>query len=347
MLRRVCLIHYNFFMPIRIAINGFGRIGRSALKIALSHKDAQVVAINDLGDVENLAYLLRFDSVYGRYGADVQVDGGALIVGGKKIVVLQEKDPAQLPWKDMNIDVVIESTGFFTEEEGARKHIDAGAKHVVVSAPTKSEGIATVVMGVNDDQLAGKDIVSNASCTTNCAAPVMAVLHNVFGVEKALLTTAHAYTATQSIVDGPAKGDFRRGRAAAINMVPSTTGAAIAATLTIPELKGKFDGISLRIPVPVVSMSDITCLLSRDVTVEEINAAFREAVDNPTYQGVLAVTDSEQVSSDFIGDPHSAIVDLPLTRVVGGNLVKVMAWYDNEWGYSNRLIEQVLAVGKT
>ncbi len=334
-------------MPITIAINGFGRIGRAALKIALSHEDANVVAINDLGDIENLAYLLRFDSVYGRYGSEVKVDGNSLVVDGKLIQVLQEKDPANLPWKEMGIDVVIESTGFFTEEEGARKHITAGAKHVVVSAPTKSEGIATVVMGVNDDQLAGKDIVSNASCTTNCAAPVMAVLHNVFGVEKALLTTAHAYTATQSLVDGPAKGDFRRGRAAAINMVPSSTGAAIAATLTIPELKGKFDGISLRIPVPVVSMSDITCLLSRDVTTEEINAAFIEAVDNPRYQGVLAVTDSEAVSSDFIGDPHSAIVDLPLTRVVGGNLVKVMAWYDNEWGYSNRLIEQVLAVGKT
>lgn len=334
-------------MPITIAINGFGRIGRAALKIALSHKDANVVAINDLGDIENLAYLLRFDSVYGRYGIDVKVDGTSLIVGGKTITVLQEKDPANLPWKEMAVDVVIESTGFFTEEEGARKHITAGAKHVVVSAPTKSESISTVVMGVNDDQLAGKDIVSNASCTTNCAAPVMAVLHNVFGVEKALLTTAHAYTATQSLVDGPAKGDLRRGRAAAINMVPSSTGAAIAATLTIPELKGKFDGISLRIPVPVVSMSDITCLLSRDVTVEEVNAAFIEAVDNPMYQGVLSVTDSEAVSSDFIGDPHSAIVDLPLTRVVGGNLVKVMAWYDNEWGYSNRLIEQVLAVGKT
>lgn len=333
-------------MPIRIAINGFGRIGRAALKIALSHKDADIVAINDLGDIENLAYLLRFDSVYGRYGAEVEVDGRNLIVGGKEIRVLQEKDPEQLPWKDMAIDVVIESTGFFTEEEGARKHITAGAKHVVVSAPTKSEGMATVVMGVNDDQLVGKDIVSNASCTTNCAASVMAVLHNVFGVEKALLITAHAYTATQNIVDGPAKGDFRRGRAAAINIVPATTGAAIAATLAIPELKGKFDGISLRVPVPVVSMSDITCVLLKNVTVDDVNNAFREAVDNPRYQGVLAVSDVEAVSSDFIGDPHSAIVDLSLTLVVGGNLVKVMAWYDNEWGYSNRLIEQVLAIGK-
>lgn len=334
-------------MAIRIAINGFGRIGRAALKIALSHADADIVAINDLGDIENLAYLLRFDSVYGRYGAEVRVNGSNIVVGKKEIRVLQEKDPEQLPWKEMAIDVVIESTGFFTEEEGARKHITAGAKHVVISAPTKSKAVATVVMGVNDDKLAGKDIVSNASCTTNCVAPVMAVLQNVFGVEKALLTTGHAYTATQSIVDGPAKGDFRRGRAAAINIVPSTTGAAVAATLTIPALKNKFDGISLRIPVPVVSISDITCLLSKDVTVEEINNAFREAVSNPIYQDVLAVTDSDAVSTDFIGDPHSAIVDLPLTRVVGGNLVKVMAWYDNEWGYSNRLIEQVLAIGQS
>lgn len=332
-------------MPIRIAINGFGRIGRAALKIALSHTDADVVAINDLGDIENLAYLLRFDSVYGRYGVDVQVDGDYLSIGNKKILVLQEKDPEKLPWKDLAIDVVIECTGFFTEEEGATKHLTAGARHVVISSPTKSEGIATIVMGINGEQLAGKAIVSNASCTTNCAAPIMAVLHKQFGVDKAVLTTAHAYTATQNIVDGPAKGDFRRGRAAAINIVPSTTGAAIAATLAIPELADKFDGISLRIPVPVVSISDITCLLSKNVTVDEVNRAFRAAVSDPLYRGVLDVTDSQAVSSDFIGDPHSAIVDLSLTLVVGENLVKVMAWYDNEWGYSNRLIEQVLSVG--
>lgn len=332
-------------MPTRIAINGFGRIGRAALKIALSHQDADVVAINDLGDCENLAYLLRFDSVYGRYDVDVQGDGDNLIVGNKKILVLQEKDPEKLPWKELAIDVVIECTGFFTEKEGATKHLTAGAKHIVISGPTKSEGITTVVMGVNDEQLAGKAIVSNASCTTNCAAPIIAVLHKQFGVEKAVLTTAHAYTATQNIVDGPAKGDFRRGRAAAINVVPSTTGAAIAATLTIPELQGKFDGISLRVPVPVVSISDITCLLSRNVTVDEVNQAFRKAVSDPLYRSVLDVTDSQAVSSDFVGDPHSAIVDLSLTLVVGGNLVKVMAWYDNEWGYSNRLIEQVLSIG--
>ncbi len=334
-------------MSVRIAINGFGRIGRAACKIALTHSDVEVVAINDLGDVENLAYLLRYDSVYGRYGGKVVVEGNTIVVGEKRIQVLQEKEPEKLPWKDLNIDVVIESTGFFTEEEGASKHISAGAKHVVISGPTKSETVPTVVMGVNDDVLAGLPIVSNASCTTNCAAPVMAVLENVFGVEKALLTTAHAYTATQSIVDGPAKGDFRRGRTAAVNMVPSTTGAAIAATRAIPELVGKFDGISLRVPVPVVSISDITCVLKKDVTAEEVNQAFKDAVENPIYQGVISVTEDPVVSSDFIGDPHSAIVDLPLTRVVGGNLVKVMAWYDNEWGYSNRLVEQVIAVGNS
>ena len=327
-------------MSIRIGINGFGRIGRAACKIALAHEDAEIVAINDLGDIENLAYLLRFDTVYGRYGADVSVDGDTLVVGGKRIKVLQSKDPETLPWGEMNIDVVIESTGFFTDSEGAHKHIAAGAKHVVISAPTKSEDVPTVVMGVNDDKLAGSAVVSNASCTTNCSAPVMAVLENVFGVEKALLTTAHAYTATQSLVDGPGgKGDFRRGRAGAQNIVPASTGAAIAATLAIPKLAGKFDGVSLRIPVPVVSIIDVTCLLAKDVTVADLNNAFKEAASDPMYQGVLAVTEDDVVSSDFIGDPHSAIVDLQLTRVIGGNLVKIMAWYDNEWGYSNRLVD--------
>src|SRR3990167_3753951 len=333
-------------MSIKIAINGFGRIGRAACKIALAHDDAHIVAINDLGDIDNLAYLLKYDSVYGRYGSTVTVEGRELVIGKKRITVLQEKDPLNLPWKDMGIDVVIESTGFFTDKEGAEKHITAGAKHVVISAPTKSDDVPTVVMGVNDHKLKGAGIVSNASCTTNSAAPVMAVLHSVFGVEKALLTTAHAYTATQSIVDGPGgKGDFRRGRAAAQNIVPASTGAAIAATLAIPELQGKFDGISLRVPVPVVSISDITCVLSRNVTVEEVNQAFTDAVDNPAYQGIIAVTEDPVVSSDFIGDPHSAIIDLPLTRVVVGNLIKVLAWYDNEWGYSNRLVEQGLGIG--
>lgn len=335
-------------MSLRVAINGFGRIGRAAFKIAFEHDaDMQIVAINDLGDIENLAYLLRYDSIYGRYAREVKVEDRNLIVAGKKIQVLSEKDPAKLPWKDLNIDVVIESTGFFTEEAGARGHITAGAKHVVISAPTKSEGIATVVLGVNDAVGQGKEIISNASCTTNCAAPMAAVLDNVFGVAKALLTTGHAYTATQELVDAPAKDDFRRGRAGALNIVPSSTGAALAATKALPQLAGKFDGVSLRIPVPIVSITDLTCLLKRPATVEEINQAFREAVDNPLYRGVIAVTDEPVVSSDFIGDPHSVIMDLTMTRIVGGDLIKVMGWYDNEWGYSNRLVEQVIEMAKS
>jgi glyceraldehyde 3-phosphate dehydrogenase len=317
---------------IKIAINGFGRIGRAAFKIALAHEDIEVMAINDLGDIHNLAYLLKYDSVYGRYGQDVKVEEGNLVVGDKKVKVFQEKNPTKLPWGQMNVDVVLESTGVFTEKEKASAHLTAGAKHVIITAPTKSEDLPTVVLGVNEKDGVGKDIISNASCTTNCAAPMIAVLHNVFGVEKAILTTAHAYTATQSIVDGPGgKGDFRRGRSGAINIVPSATGAAVAATKAIPELKGKFDGVSLRVPVPVVSISDVTAVLKKNVTVEEINQAFKEAATNPIYQGVIAVTEEETVSTDFIG-------------VVDGNLVKVMGWYDNEWGYSNRLIEQVQAL---
>ena len=331
-------------MP-KIAINGFGRIGRAAFKIALAHDDIEVVAINDLGDVNNLAYLLRYDSVYGRYGDEVSVEDGQLVVAGKKVKVFQEKDPAALPWGELGVDVVLESTGVFTEKEKAAAHLAGGAKFVIVTAPTKSEDMPTVVLGVNDKDLAGAQIISNASCTTNCAAPMMAVLHDAFGVEKALLTTAHAYTATQSLVDGPGgKGDFRRGRAAAINIVPAATGAAVAATKTIPELAGKFDGVSLRVPVPVVSLSDITALLKKNVTVAEINQAFKDAAKNPLYEGVLDVTEEEVVSGDFIGNPHSVIMDLQMTRVVDGNLVKVMGWYDNEWGYSNRLIEQVQAL---
>ncbi|MEX0649938.1 MAG: type I glyceraldehyde-3-phosphate dehydrogenase [Candidatus Andersenbacteria bacterium] len=331
---------------VKVAINGFGRIGRAAFKIALANDDVDIVAINDLGNLENLAYLLRYDTVYGRYAQEIELQEGKMIVGGHEVAVFQEKDPAAIPWGDLGVDVVIESTGVFTEEEGARGHLTGGARKVIISAPTKSEGLSTVVLGVNDKELAGKDIISNASCTTNCAAPVMAVLHNVFGVEKALLTTAHAYTATQSIVDGPAKDDFRRGRAAAQNIIPASTGAAIAATKALPDLAGKFDGVSLRVPVPIVSNADIVALLKKDVTVEEVNDAFREAVSNPIYRGVVAVTEEDNVSSDFIGDPHSAIVDIQMTRVVGGNLVKVMAWYDNEWAYSNRLIEQVVEIGR-
>lgn len=334
-------------MAIKLAINGFGRIGRCAFKIALENKsDIEIVAINDLGDVENLAYLLKYDSVYGRYSRPVKVEDGHLLVDGVKIKVLSEKEPAKLPWKDLEVDVVIESTGVFTEEEGAKGHLDAGAKRVIISAPTKSETLSTVMLGVNDKDLKDQAIISNASCTTNCAGPVMAVLNNVFGIEKALMTTAHAYTATQELVDGPAKKSFRRGRAAGINIVPETTGAALSVVQALPELKNKFDGVAIRVPVPVVSIADFSVVLKKKTSVEEVNVAFQEAVGNPLYKGVLAVTDEPTVSTDYIGDPHSAIVALDMTRVVGGDLVKIMAWYDNEWGYSNRLVEQVIEVGK-
>ncbi len=333
-------------MSVKIAINGFGRIGRAAFKIALEQGDGvEIVAINDLGELANLAYLLRYDSVYGRYARDVKVAEGALVVDGQKIAVYAEKDPTKLPWGDLDIDVVIESTGIFTDEKGAGQHLTAGAKHVIISAPTDSDGVATVVRGVNDKELTGKMIVSNASCTTNCVSPVAAVMAAAFGIEKGLMSTAHAYTATQSLVDGPAKKDPRRGRAAALNIVPSSTGAATAVIKALPQLAGKFDGVALRVPVPVVSIADFSLLLKKDVTVEEVNQAFKEAVDNPAYQGVLAVSDEPTVSSDFIGDPHSAIVDLTSTLVVDGNLVKILAWYDNEWGYSNRLVEQALQLG--
>jgi len=329
----------------RLAINGFGRIGRAAFKIALEHADeAEVVAINDLGDINNLAYLLKYDSVYGRYNRTVEVSGKDLVVDGKTVKVFAEKDPSKLPWGDLQVDVVIESTGVFTEADKARLHLQGGAKKVIISAPTKSNELKTVVLGVNDDDMSGQEIISNASCTTNCVSPVMAILENAFGVEKGLMTTAHAMTATQSLVDGPATKDFRRGRAANANIVPSTTGAAEAVIRTMPKLDGKFDGISLRVPVIVVSIADFSVLLKKKVSVEEVNKAFEDAAAHPLYQGVVAVTRDPVVSSDFIGDPHSAIVDLELTRVVDGDFVKVMAWYDNEWGYSNRLVEQAIAL---
>lgn len=333
-------------MAVKLAINGFGRIGRAVFKIALENENIEVVALNDLGDVDNLAYLLRYDSVYGRYARKVKAEEGKLVVDDKEILIFNEPDPGKLPWKEHNIDVVVESTGVFTEKQDAVKHIDAGAKRVIISAPTKSEDVPTVVMGVNDGDSEGQEVISNASCTTNCAAPMAAVLDRAFGIEKAILTTAHAYTATQSVVDGPAKKDFRRGRAAAINLVPATTGAAKAAALAYSPLKDKFDGAALRVPVPVVSLTDLVAVTGKDVTPEKVNEAFRKAAEDAQYKGVLAVSDEETVSTDFIGDPHSVIVDLTMTKVVGGNLVKVMGWYDNEWGYSNRLVEQVAALGE-
>lgn len=333
-------------MKTRVAINGFGRIGRNAFKIAFARPDTEIVAINDLTNTEMLAYLLQHDSNYGAYDKKVTFDEHHLIVGGHKIPVTAEKDPAQLPWGKLKVDVVIESTGRFTKEEDAALHLAAGAQRVVLSAPTKSEGVHTVVLGANDDKLAtAGPIISNASCTTNSLAAVMAIMDEAFGVKKAMLTTVHSYTATQALQDGPAK-DMRESRAAAENIVPTTTGAAIAVTLTLPQLKGKFDGMSVRVPTPVVSLSDVTFLLKKPTTAEAINKVLKDAVKEPYYQGVLDVSEVPLVSSDYIGNSHSGIVDLLLTNVVDGDLAKVVVWYDNEWGYSNRLVELVADVGR-
>ncbi|MBR3263932.1 type I glyceraldehyde-3-phosphate dehydrogenase [Candidatus Saccharibacteria bacterium] len=331
---------------VKVAINGFGRIGRNAFKIAFERPDLEVVAINDITDTKTLAHLLKHDSSYGTYSHEVSFDDENIIVSGKKIRVLAEKDPAALPWGEMGVDVVIESTGLFTKYEDAKKHLDAGAKKVVISAPGKSDEIKTIVLGVNEDIVTSKDkVISNASCTTNCIAPVMKVLEDNFGIEKAMMTTVHSYTASQRLQDAPAK-DLREARAAAENIVPTTTGASKAAAKAIPSLQGKFNGLSVRVPTPVVSLSDITAVLKRDVTKEEINEVMKNASKEPYYEGILGVTEEELVSIDFRGNSHSAIVDLPLTDVVGGNLVKVVAWYDNEWGYSNRLVELTADFGR-
>jgi len=333
-------------MKTRIAINGFGRIGRNAFKIAFARDDLEIVAINDLTDTKTLAYLLKHDSNYGTYDREVGHDDKNIIVDGHKVKVLAEKDPTQLPWKDMEIDLVIECTGRFTDKDGASQHITAGAKRVVISGPTKSDGVDTIVLGANDDKLEGAtEVISNASCTTNSLGAVMAVLEKEFGVEKSMLTTVHSYTASQALQDAPNK-DLREGRNAAENITPTTTGAAVAVTLTLPQLKDKFDGLSIRVPTPVVSLSDVTALLKRNTTVEEINEVFKKAAKEPFYQGILGVSEEPLVSSDYIGNSHSGTVDLLLTKVVAGNLVKVMVWYDNEWGYSNRLVEVVADTGK-
>ncbi|MDB5176845.1 MAG: gap, Glyceraldehyde-3-phosphate dehydrogenase [Candidatus Saccharibacteria bacterium] len=331
----------------KLGINGFGRIGRNAFKIAFERHDLDIVAINDLTDTKTLAYLLKNDSNYGTYGHDVTFDDTNIIVDGKPIKVLAERDPLALPWKDLEVDLVIESTGFFTAKEDAEKHITAGAKRVVISGPSKSDGVDTIVLGANDDKIEGAShVISNASCTTNSLGAVMAILDSTYGVEKSLLTTVHSYTASQAIQDAPKK-DLREGRNGAENIVPTTTGAAIAVTKTLPQLAGKFDGLSIRVPTPVVSISDVTALLSKDVTVEELNETFKKAAAEPFYQGILAVSDQPLVSRDYIGNSHSGTVDLLLTKVVGGNLIKICVWYDNEWGYSNRLVELVADVGKT
>ena len=326
-------------MSKKIAINGFGRIGRNAFKLAFERDDIEVVAINDLTDTKTLAHLLKHDSTYGTYHHDVSYDDNSIFVAGKQIRVLAEKDPALLPWGEFGVDVVIEATGLFVQPEKARAHINAGAKKVVISAPAKGEGAKFIVLGVNEHELTREDdIISNASCTTNCIAPVMAILEREFGIEKSLMTTVHSYTASQRILDAPAK-DLREARSAAENIVPTTTGAAIATAKVIPSLVGKFDGLSVRVPTAVVSLSDITAVLKRNTTKEEINEVFKRAAADPFYQGILTVTEEPLVSTDFKGNSHSSIVDLELTNVVGGNLVKIVAWYDNEWGYSNRLVE--------
>lgn len=330
---------------VKVAINGFGRIGRNAFKILQSRKDAEVVAINDITDAATLAHLLKYDSSYGTYEKEVSSNEHAIIVDGKEVTVYAEKDPHNLPWGDLGVDVVIESTGFFTKPEDARAHIEAGAKRVVISAPAKGEGAKTVVLGVNEETIAPEDaILSNASCTTNCIAPIMKVLEDEFGIEKAMMTTVHSYTGSQRILDAPAK-DLREARSAAENIVPTTTGASKAAALTIPALQGKFNGLSVRVPTPVVSLSDITAIIKRDTTKEELAEFFKKIAKEQYYQGIIGVTEEELVSSDFIGDPRSCIVDLPLLDVVCGNMIKVVAWYDNEWGYSNRLVELTVDYG--
>jgi glyceraldehyde 3-phosphate dehydrogenase len=331
-------------MAIRVAINGFGRIGRAFVRRSQG-RDIEIVAVNDLGSLENLAYLLQYDTVYRRAPFAVEAKDGKLMVGGKEVKFFSEKDPAALPWKDLAIDVVVESTGFFTDYEKAKAHIDAGAKRVVITAPVKGESPlgATVLMGVNEDTLSTCQITSNASCTTNSVSPVIAILDEALGIDKAILSTTHAYTASQSIVDGPAKKDMKEGRAAAQNIVPTSTGAAIAVTMAYPQLTGKFDGISLRVPVPAGSIADITFVAKRATTANEVNDILRAAAKDPRWEGIFSATDAELVSSDIIGEPYASIADLGMTRVVDGTLVKVLAWYDNEMGYTESLVRHVLA----
>ena len=332
---------------IRVAINGFGRIGRTAFHIALEKENLEIAAINDLGEPENLAYLLQYDSVYGRYNKKVESDDNGINVDGQKYLCLREKDPEKLPWQKLGIDVVLECTGFFTEREGAQKHLRAGAAKVIISAPTKSEDVPTYIMGVNYKEYnPEKDLViSNASCTTNALAPMAKVLNDNFGIAKSLMTTVHSYTSSQSLVDSPAAKDFRRGRAAAMNIAPSTTGAALAAAKTIPDLLGKFGGLALRVPTACVSLVDLVALLAKETTAAELNNIFVQAASG-AMQGILAATDQPLVSTDFIRDPYSVTIDLGMTQIAAGNLVKILGWYDNEWGYSARLLEMAEYIGK-
>src|SRR5882672_11016703 len=332
-------------MSIRVGINGFGRIGRNILRAALHEKELEFVAVNDITDAPTLAHLLKYDSILGNLADEVKTEGDTIRVAGRSVKVLAVKDPAQLPWKALGVEYVIESTGRFTEAEKARAHLTAGAKKVIISAPAKNEDL-TIVMGVNEDKYDPRrhTIISNASCTTNCLGPVAKVLHDTFGIVKGQMTTVHSYTNDQKILDLPHK-DLRRARAAALSMIPTSTGAAKAMYLDIPELTGKLDGVDIRVPTSNVSLVDFTVELGKPATAEEVNAAFKKAAAGP-MKGILEVTDEELVSVDFRGNPHSSIVDAPMTKVVDGNLAKVFSWYDNEWGFSNRVKDLILYMAK-
>jgi glyceraldehyde 3-phosphate dehydrogenase len=334
-------------MAIRIAINGLGRIGRAFVR-ASQGTDIEIVAVNDLGSPESLAYLLKHDTVYRDAPFTVEVKEGALVIGGKEAKFLQEKDPAQLPWEELGVDVVVESTGFFTKYEDAEKHIQAGAKRVVISAPGKGDESlgATILMGLDEEKFKTCPVTSNASCTTNAASPVIAILDETIGIEKAILSTTHAYTASQALVDGPSKKDLREGRAAAMNIVPSSTGAAKAVAKAYAPMTGKFDGISLRVPVVAGSIADVTFIAKRATTAEEVNDILRKAAKDPRWDGLFDASDEPLVSSDIIGKRHASIADLEMTRVVDGTLVKVLAWYDNEMGYTASLVKHVLEAAK-
>ena len=340
-------------MAVRVGINGFGRIGRAFVRAGMEVGGIEFVAINDLGELDNLAYLLKYDSVYGRAKFDVSVEGDTLIAGTQKIKKLAEKEPTKLPWKDLGVDVVVECTGLFTEYAKAKMHLDAGAKKVVISAPAKGDpaaaGVtgATVLLGINDEKMKTCQITSNASCTTNAASPLIVILDEAIGIEKAILNTTHAYTATQAIVDGTAKDDWRRGRAGALNMSPSSTGAAKTVALAYEPMKGKFDGIAVRVPVPAGSLADVTFIAKRSTTVEEVNAALKKAAADPRWQRVFTTSEEQLVSSDIVGSHYGSIADLTMTRVVDGNLVKVMAWYDNEMGYTYTLVRHVIESGES
>ncbi len=328
----------------KVAINGLGRIGRAALKTIMEESELELVAVNDIAPRDNLVYLLKYDTVYGRYDKEVELVGEELVIDGQRIAFLQERDPADLPWEELDVDIVFECTGFFRTVEGMDKHFQAGAKYVILSAPAKSEGVETVVHGVNHPDKQAL-MISCASCTTNSITPVVEIIDRRFGIQKALMTTIHAYTSTQAIVDAPSS-KIRRGRAAAANFVPTTTGAAVATTQVLPQLQGKFDGVAVRAPIPCGSISDMVFLLEKDTTVEEMNAVLTEEAETEKYKGIFGVTNEPLVSSDIVGITYGSLADLEMTRVVDGNLVKIMAWYDNEMSFTSQMIREGVRVAK-